>query len=81
MPANTALSDGAEDVWLAGPLAELLIEHKVEPLHPLDDSECVKLKGIDTVREGLAERLGLSTGTQWHCKLIALYCYDTQQKS
>lgn len=61
MPANRALSDGAEDVWLAGLLAELLIEHKVGPVHPLDDSEGVELKDIDTVREGLAERLGLRT--------------------
>lgn len=61
LSVNRALSDGAKDVWLAGPLAELLIEHKVGPVHPLDDSEGVELKAIDTVRDGLAERLGLST--------------------
>lgn len=32
--ANTTLRDDAEDIRLAGPPAEPLIEHKIGPVHP-----------------------------------------------
>lgn len=33
---NTAASDDADDVWLVGFPAELLIRHKIRPVYPLD---------------------------------------------
>lgn len=38
-PANTALSDGVGDAQLASTLSELLIEHKIEPMHPFNGPE------------------------------------------
>lgn len=34
-PARKVMNDGAEDVWLVGPLTELPNEYKIRPVHPL----------------------------------------------
>lgn len=54
-PANTAMSNGAEDVWLAGPPADFLIGHKIKPVHLLNGPEGVGLKAMDAVGKGLTE--------------------------
>lgn len=53
-PANTALTDRAEEAHLARPAVELIIEHKIEQDYPLDGSEGAELKAIDTEGESLA---------------------------
>lgn len=32
-------NDGAGNAWLTGPTAELLVGHKIGPVHPLDGHE------------------------------------------
>lgn len=54
MPANTALSDGEEDIWLASPPAGLLIKHKISLMHPLDDPEGAVLKTMEEKGDGFA---------------------------
>lgn len=60
-PANTVLSDCAEDVQLAIPQVKLLIRHKVEPMHPLYGPEGTGLEAIDAGGKNLSERPSLNT--------------------
>lgn len=55
-PANTTLSDGVKDVRLAGPPAKLLIGHKIESEHTLDDPGGVGLNAMDAEGNSFAER-------------------------
>lgn len=56
-PAKTTLSDDAEDVQLAGPLAEHVIGRKIGPVHDLDGPQSAGLEVMDVGSECLAERL------------------------
>lgn len=43
---NTMLSNGEKDIQLTGPTVELLIEHKIRSVHPLNGSESAGLKAM-----------------------------------
>lgn len=72
-PANTALSGGTKDDRLAGPMAGLLIAHKIGSF---DDLEGAGLEAMDAVGEYHSEkdttwRHTLSQGGRHRCKLGA----------
>lgn len=54
--ANMLLTNVLEDARSSAPPAEILIQHKIRPVHSFDGPEDMELKSMVAGGDGLAER-------------------------